>query len=113
MTDPMPPDAFRIDQRDRDDGAIVVSVFGDLDLATCPRLHEVLNRLAAQKRAAVLELAGVEFMDSTGLNLLFQATREARRDGWTFALAPELPDDVARLFELTGMTGHLPFDDAP
>ncbi|HEV7752357.1 MAG TPA: STAS domain-containing protein [Baekduia sp.] len=113
MTHPMPPDEFRIEQRPREDGAVVVSVFGDLDLATCPQLDQTLSRLAAAKRFAVLELIGVEFMDSTGLNLLIQATREARRDGWSFAIRPELPDTVARLFELTGMNGHLPFDETP
>lgn len=113
MTDPLPPDPFRLDERPRDDGAVVVSVFGELDLATCPQLRAVLDRLATEKRTAVVDLAGVAFMDSTGLNLLAQATREARRDGWTFALAPELPDAVARLFEITSMTAHLPFDGAP
>jgi stage II sporulation protein AA (anti-sigma F factor antagonist) len=113
VTDPIPRDEFRIEQRPRDDGAVVVSVFGDLDLATCPQLSEALDALAVQKRAAVLELTGVAFMDSTGLNLLIQATRESRRDGWSFAIRPELPDGVARLFELTGMHGHLPLDDAP
>lgn len=90
-----------------------MSVFGDLDLATCPQLNEVLKGLAAQRRTAVLELIGVEFMDSTGLSLLIQATRASRRDGWSFALRPELPDTVSRLFELAGMNGYLSFDGAP
>jgi anti-anti-sigma factor len=61
----------------------------------------------------VLALAGVAFMDSTALNLLVRVTRGSRRDGWSFAIRPELPDTVARLFELTGMHGLLPLDDAP
>jgi stage II sporulation protein AA (anti-sigma F factor antagonist) len=58
----------------------------------------------------VLDLTGVAFMDSTGLNLLVRAARDARRDGWSFALDPQLPDGVARLFDLTSMHDHLPFD---
>ena len=113
MTDPMPSDAFRIDQRPREDGAVVVSVFGDVDLATGPQLDATLKGLAAQKRTAVLDLAGVGFMDSTGLGLLIQATRESRRDGWSFAVGPDLPDTVSQLFALAGMNGYLSFDGAP
>jgi anti-anti-sigma factor len=90
-----------------------VSVLGELDLATCPRLHEVLDDLAAQQRPAVLDLLGVASMNSTGLNLLIRATPRSGRDGWSFAIRPELSDAVARLFALAGMDGHLPLDDAP
>jgi anti-anti-sigma factor len=90
-----------------------VAVFGELDLATCPQLDEILRRLADEQRFAVLELIGVEFVDSTGLNLLIRATRESRRDGWDFAISPELSGTVSRLFELTGMNGHLPLEQIP
>jgi stage II sporulation protein AA (anti-sigma F factor antagonist) len=108
----MLPDDFEIQQRAREDGAVVVSVLGELDLATCARLHEVLDDLVAEQRPVVLDLRGVAFMDSTGLNLLIRATRESRRDGWSFAIRPELSDAVARLFALAGMDAHLPFDGA-
>jgi anti-sigma B factor antagonist len=110
MADPLPPSAFRIHERPRPDGAIVVAVFGELDLCTCPQLDAVLTRLAAQQSAVVLDLMGVEFMDSTGLNLLVTATRGARRDGWSFALDPHLPAEIAQLFDLASMHDHLPFD---
>jgi anti-anti-sigma factor len=108
----LPADEFAIHQRRRDDGTVVVSVIGELDLFTCPRLREVLDGLAARKRAVVLELPAVKFMDSTGLNLLVQATREARRDGWSFAVGRDLSEAVSRLFDLASMHEHLPFDDA-
>jgi anti-anti-sigma factor len=112
MADPLSPDEFRIEHRSRDDGAVVVSVFGDVDLSTCPQLREALDRLAAQNRHAVLKLIGVEFMDSSGLNLLVQVTRRSRRHGWAFTIRPELSDAVSRLFELTAMDGYLSFEDA-
>jgi anti-sigma B factor antagonist len=110
MADPLPPSGFRIHERPRPDGAIVVAVFGELDLCTCPQLDAALTRLAAQQSAVVLDLMGVEFMDSTGLNLLVTATRDARRDGWSFALDRHLPAEVAQLFDLASMHDHLPFD---
>ena len=106
------PPSFRIDEHPRPDGATVLAVSGELDLSTCPQLGDALARHSAERQAVVLDLTGLEFMDSTGLNLLVGATRDARRDGWSFALDPNLSGEVARLFDVTGMRDHLPFDAA-
>ncbi|MFI2712313.1 STAS domain-containing protein [Micromonospora sp. NPDC018662] len=62
-------------------GCTVLEVRGELDMATSPRLHEALQRLIdAGDRQVVVDLAGVGFMDSSGLGALvvmFKALREA------------------------------------
>jgi anti-anti-sigma factor len=113
MTDSAPHDDFRIEHRPREDGATVVSVFGEVDLFTAPEVETALASLARQKRTAVLDLTAVEFMDSTGLNLIIRMAQEAARDGWSFALAEAMSDTVQRLFEITGVRGRLPFDAEP
>jgi stage II sporulation protein AA (anti-sigma F factor antagonist) len=110
MSAPPSPDDFRIEQLARADGATVVSVFGEVDLSTAGQLESTLRALAAQKRAAVLDLSQVEFMDSSGISVLVRAARDAQRDGWSFALAAELSKSVERLFTVSGMHEHLPID---
>ncbi|GAB3085295.1 STAS domain-containing protein [Micromonospora schwarzwaldensis] len=62
-------------------GCTVLEVRGELDMATSPQLHEALQRLVdAGTRQVVVDLAGVGFMDSSGLGALvvmFKALREA------------------------------------
>ncbi|MDX6734023.1 MAG: anti-sigma factor antagonist, partial [Baekduia sp.] len=50
------------------------------------------------------------FMDSSGIGVLVRATRDADRDGWSFALAAELPEAVSRLFTLSGLDEFLHVD---
>lgn len=61
-------------------GCTVVHVRGDLDMATAPQLREGLQRLVdAGDRQLVVDLAGVEFMDSSALGALvvmFKALRD-------------------------------------
>ncbi len=103
--------SFSIEQTDGPDGSVSVRAVGDLDLLTAPELQAALDRLAADKRPALLDLAAVSFMDSSGLATLIRATREAQRDGWSFAVTGELSASVALLFELTDVHGQLPFAD--
>jgi anti-sigma B factor antagonist len=58
----------------------------------------------------ILDLSGLEFMDSTGLRCILTCDAEARRDPFTIALIPG-PPAVQRVFELTNTRTHLPFID--
>jgi anti-sigma B factor antagonist len=104
------PEEFSVQQDVREDGVVVVSVRGEVDLFTAPQLGAVLDGLARAKRATVLDLARVEFMSSTGLTTLIRAARESRRDGWSFAIRDELPEHVDRVFELMALRPKLPFE---
>jgi anti-sigma B factor antagonist len=84
---------------------------GELDLATVPVLEAEMRELQqAGFRRLVLDLGGLSFMDSTGLAMVVRWDLDARSDGFTFALLPGRPH-VQRLFDLTGLTGRLPFGD--
>jgi anti-anti-sigma factor len=75
---------------------------GELDIATAPELVEMLQRLGARRHAVVLDLAGVTFMDSTGLTTLMDAAFDAERDGWEFSIRAASPA-VRRVVELAGV----------
>src|SRR5437588_11158032 len=61
-----------------DDRATVLTVTGELDLATSPALEAQLERASSGPDLVILDLRGVSFMDSTGLSLLVKAQRRAQ-----------------------------------
>ena len=62
------------------DGVAIVSLEGELDLYTAPRLREKLLDLDACGYAwLVIDLELCEYYDSTGLGLLVGALKRARR----------------------------------
>jgi anti-anti-sigma factor len=82
---------------------------GSLDMATAGVLEARLSEvLGAGFQRVLLDLSGLDFMDSTGLRLVLRWDAAARADGFTLAVVPGSPT-VQRVFEITGTTGHVPF----
>ncbi|WP_344468641.1 STAS domain-containing protein [Kitasatospora kazusensis] len=99
-----------------DTGAVVCRLVGDLDLDNLGPARSLLEEALAMRPAAlVVDLAGVTFCDSSGLNLLLQIRLDAQQAGVPMRLAP-VPDQVARLLDITGATGvfsiHPSIDEA-
>jgi anti-sigma B factor antagonist len=94
-------------ERSRTDGYELLSVEGELDIATAPRMIAALNEaLADMESPLVVDLSAVVFMDSTGLALLMNARRRVVRRGQGFAIVcPGGP--ISRLFEIADMVESL------
>lgn len=91
---------------------MVLSVSGELDLASSPMLDQELARLAAAEPALlVLDLRGLAFMDSTGLSVLVRAHHHAEQAGRRLVLVRGGPQ-VQRLLNLTGLADRLPIVDS-
>ncbi len=94
--------AFVIGQHELAHDTSVISVEGDLDLASAPDLKWALGDLqAAGARHVVVDLSGVTFIDSTALGVLVGAQR-ALDPGIRMAVACR-DENVLRIFELTGL----------
>jgi anti-sigma B factor antagonist len=96
-------------------GAVaLVTLRGELDLAALPVLGPELERLAGAPgfEAVVLDLRGLDFLDSSGLRLLVEADR-ALGDCDRGLVLVRGPQPVQRMFELTRMADRLDFVDAP
>ncbi|MFF0467356.1 STAS domain-containing protein [Micromonospora zamorensis] len=73
-------------------GCTVLEVRGELDMATSPQLRENLQRLVdAGDRRVVVDLAGVGFMDSSGLGALVVMFKALRDAGGRLCLAAVQP----------------------
>lgn len=102
------PPTFSIAVEPRRD-AVQIAPKGELDLATVEQLrHELAEVIDAGFTRIVIDLRGVEFLDSTGLHALITADAHAQRDGWTLEIIPG-PRAVQRIFELTCTLDRLPF----
>lgn len=85
------------------DGRLVVAVAGDLDLGSAPALESALAELAPFGRPVVIELSGVEFIDSSGMRALLAVNDMTLAAGGTpVTLAGGTPA-TKRLIELTGI----------
>jgi anti-anti-sigma factor len=91
-----------------------VTVRGELDLATSPQLQQRLDELVsdAAVRHVVLDLRLLDFIDSTGITLIYRFDRLARQDGFNAALVRGGPS-IQRVFTIAGLADHLVFVDAP
>ncbi|MFF2817723.1 STAS domain-containing protein [Kitasatospora cineracea] len=82
--------------------ALVVRPEGELDHDSVEPLREVLERAVADPPGRlVVDCGGLEFCDSTGLNLLLRAHAAARRVGLPLLLAAP-GTAFLRLLEITG-----------
>lgn len=75
----------------RDDGATVIYVQGEIDLATAGRLRDAIEPHMGPDQTIVLDLSGVEFMDSSCLKVLVQARGRLTRDGGSLILRNPSP----------------------
>jgi anti-sigma B factor antagonist len=91
----------------------VVRVAGEIDLATAPQFETFLREQLAHTRAVLmLELSGVNYLGSAGLEVLLAVRAECDRRGVDLVFA-ECSFSVLRAFEVSGLTGFfLPGENA-
>jgi anti-sigma B factor antagonist len=103
---------FRVELRNEDRASVLV-ISGELDLAATPELERVLDEALGSGAAAVIvDLRGLEFIDSTGLSVLVRANQQALEAGRDFGIVNGGPQ-VRRLLSLTGVTERLRVADEP
>jgi anti-anti-sigma factor len=93
----------KIDVETDDRGLAQVAVRGTIDLESRGTVIEACSgALAAHPGGLVLNLADVEFMDSTGISVLVELAARAEELGSTFTL--QNPSKrVVRILEITGL----------
>jgi anti-sigma B factor antagonist len=82
----------------------VITVGGEIDVATAPQLRESLHLVITQGQSTVvLDLLGVTFLDSTALGVLVGALRRCREMGGELHVVVADPR-IIKIFEITGLT---------
>ena len=89
-------------------GSTYLTVGGELDIYTAPQLQERLAQESANGGTLVLDLGGLDFIDSSGIRVLVVAWQESQRDGFKLRLTRG-SDTVMHALEIVGLLDELPF----
>ncbi len=93
-------DSFTADVVFDDDGAPVIRVVGEVDLATAELVRSVVvDAIKTDPARVVFDLSGVGFMDSSGISVLLEAIKLA-----TSVQIRRPSEAVRRVIEVTGLT---------
>jgi len=91
-----------------------VTISGEIDLYTAPRLHSELNAVLAEgmPTRVLIDMSGVEFCDSTGMNVLLSCLRRVRELGGELEIAAPRPA-VRKILQVTGLDSVFTLVDDP
>ncbi|MDQ1000246.1 anti-sigma B factor antagonist [Neobacillus niacini] len=93
-----------IEKHQSDDKKIFVSVSGEIDAYTAPKLREELLPLTEGKNKVItVNLKDVSYMDSTGLGVFVGLLKQLNNNEGELKLV-ELSDRLKRLFKITGLS---------
>jgi anti-sigma B factor antagonist len=101
----------------RQEGAhTIVSVSGEIDVYTAPGLRERLNdEVASGHYDLIIDMAGVDFLDSTGLGVLVNGLKRTRQHDGSLRLVCS-QEKILKVFRITGLVKifsiHSSLDDA-
>src|SRR5262245_62490562 len=86
------------------DGYAVLSVRGEVDVYTAPKFRERLIELVGEgKHRIVVDLEGVDFLDSTGLGVLVGGLKRLRSHNGDLLLVCK-QSRILKVFEINGLT---------
>ena len=96
-------------RREREGDREIVAAHGELDLSSAWELERELRRAeATDAREIVVDLSGLEFIDSAGMEVVIHASSRTRHHSKRLMIRRG-PDAVHRTFERAGLAALLPF----
>jgi anti-anti-sigma factor len=116
MTDGDPPTpetpSFSVTVTDAGDGRAVVAASGELDIATAPQLVAAVAGLAPPATTAIaIDLSGLTFIDSSGINALRATVRAAGSRG-AGAIVASPSERVQRVLDLVRIAEIVPLESS-
>jgi anti-sigma B factor antagonist len=95
-----------------DEWRAAVALFGELDIANARELRAELDQhLDAGRRVIRVDVGAVEFMDSTAIGTLIDASERCRREHGSLILT-NVPPRVQRIVQIAGLEHVLLIDTA-
>lgn len=93
---------------------VVVTVSGEVDALTAPRLAELVqHRLLARPSLLVVDLSAVAFLGVAGLGVLLRFAAEATARGVELRIVTGQSPVVQRILDVTGAGRELPITSEP
>jgi anti-sigma B factor antagonist len=94
------PKLLHVTAEPLDDG-IIVRATGEIDVATVGELRREIDAARELDTTVLLDLSGTTFIDSTGLQLLLEASQHSALSDWGFFVIRH-SKVVQRLIEVSG-----------
>jgi anti-sigma B factor antagonist len=95
------------------DGVAIVSVSGEVDKNSSPKVRDTLVPLFAERlTAVVVDLSGVTYIDSSGIATLTEGLQLSHRGGIAFRLTG-MPQEIKEVFEVARLAGIFEIYDTP
>ena len=89
------------------EAVVVVELAGEMDVQSVRALSPSLHQLGTSAPRLVLDMSGVKFCDSAGVNVLIIAYRAAKESGGWVRLVGLQPQ-VHRVYEVSGLASVMP-----
>lgn len=92
----------------REDKVATVTIAGELDLGVRDTVEQAIAEAitAEGTREVIIDLSGLQFIDSSGIGILLKGRRQADRTGVAYRVSA--PTGIVRqVLELTGVLEHL------
>jgi len=106
--DGLGPAQLQLSCRTDADGYQVVSVTGELDIATAEQAYAYISEIIDGRPAPVsVDLSGLTFCDASGLGVLARIARHARQAGRQLRLTSVRPS-VMKIMRITGLDRAFP-----
>jgi anti-anti-sigma factor len=99
--------SFEIRESADVDGAVRVTLIGELDIAVADGVEDRLRELREQGRLVRLDLSQLDFIDSSGVRTIVLGLKRARQGGHEFEVDPQVSPTVARMIEIMGIGPQL------
>ncbi|MCP2340356.1 MULTISPECIES: STAS domain-containing protein [Actinomadura] len=95
---------LKVNDYTTDDGLTVITVEGEIDVYTAPKLREKLIDLVNKGKFHLLvDMEKVEFLDSTGLGVLVGGLKRVRAHDGSLELVCT-QERILKIFRITGLT---------
>ncbi len=97
-----------------EEGASILTLTGEVEVANAAQVRDAALKLVESgPRFLVVDLSGVDYMDSTGLGMLVGLLKRLKEKGGDLLIAGPQPR-VRKLFDITGLAQVLRiYEDVP
>lgn len=93
-------------------GCFIVEVGGEIDVYTAPQMRDEITDALVTLPRVIVDTREVTFIDSTGINVLFEAYKRATEEGgWLRLVARE--GAVLKVLRLCGLDTKIPVHASP
>jgi anti-anti-sigma factor len=98
----------RVDERVHGD-VVVAAVEGEIDASNARGIGDRLRQTITNRgRALVVDLAATTYLDSAGINVLFEIGNELRERQQRLLVVVAEPSPIARMLAITGLDAAVP-----